>query len=95
MTRTVNLPRNIVMKSVKLDQYLCVITGSINLPFMHISRNQQCHNLANKMSSSKKSQVKSEVTQLTQLQSVSKAARKQIGTQPEVTRYCQDSTSKY
>ena len=47
-----------------------------------------------KMNSSTKSQVKSEVTQSTQFQSVSKAARKQIGTQPAVTRNCQDSTSK-
>ena len=34
------------------------------------------------------------VTQSTHLWSVSKTARKQIGTQPEVTRNCQDSTSK-
>ena len=45
-----------------------------------------------KISSSKKSQVKSEVTQSTHL---SRNARKQIGTQPEVSRNCQDSTSKH
>ena len=32
MTRTVNLPRNIVMKSVKLDQ--CVMTRTVNLPYV-------------------------------------------------------------
>ena len=34
------------------------------------------------------------VTQSTHFWSVLKTARKQIGTQPEVTRNCQDSTSK-
>ena len=44
------------------------------------------------MSRSKKSQVKSELTQSAQL---SKNTRTQVGTKPEVTRNCKDSTSKH
>ena len=43
----------------------------------------------------KKCQVKSEGTQFSHMWSMPKTASNQIGTQPEVTRNCQDSTSKH
>ena len=93
MTRTINLSQNIVMKSVKLDQYLFAMTRTVNLQNVHMwTVKTAMPKSSYKMSSSKTSQVKSEVAQSTHL---SRNARKQIGTQPEVNRNCQDSTSKH
>ena len=82
--KTVNLPRNIVMKSV--------MTRTVNLPNLCVmTRTTRCAHMQKPAMPQSNYKMG---TQSTHLQSVSKAARKQIGTQPEITRNCQDSTSK-